>query len=71
MGAPIKTPTSQIFVLNVYLPTDCYENLDEFQSYLYKIHTIFDNNCTANNIAIGDFNASVTARFGRVELFLC
>ena len=33
--------------------------------YAYKIHTIFDNNCTANNIVIGDFNANVTARFGR------
>ena len=30
MSARIATPTSQICVLNVYLPTVCYENLHKF-----------------------------------------
>jgi hypothetical protein len=39
MGVSIKAPKCELFLLNVYMPTDSEDNLDDFVFYLYKIHT--------------------------------
>ena len=49
--------TSCLF-LNVYLPTECPENYDDFMLYLGKIVAIA-NDCEADAVCVlGDFNAS-------------
>ncbi len=61
MGIYIKSTWHDLvlFLLNVYMPTESEENFNDFTFYMYKIHTIFRNNGTVNNIAIGDFNANL------------
>ncbi len=59
MGIHIKSTKHDLFLLNVYIPTESEEKLDDFTFYMYKIHTIFRNNGTVNNIAICDFNANL------------
>ena len=73
MGVRVQTPSSEIFMLNVYLPTDTKENLDDFQSYLYKVHTIFGNNTTVDNLMIGDLNANTRkpSSFGSEMIRFC
>ena len=59
MGMNIKTELEQIFVLNVYMPVDHRDNLDDFQYYMYLIHTLFRESNTTKNYAVGDFNANI------------
>ena len=59
MGILIKRGDTTYHILNVYLPTESADNLPDFIHYLYKIHTLFQNNDTVYNMAVGDFNANL------------
>ncbi len=59
IGIHIKSTKHHLSLLNAYMPTESEENLDNFTFYMYKIYTIFRNNATVNNIAIGDFNTKL------------
>ena len=61
---------SDLFILNVYLPTDMEEHLDDFRMYLYKIHTIFTSSPTVNNVVMGDFNANIIRKCSRFGIEL-
>ena len=60
MGILIKRGDTTYHILNVYLPTESPDNLPNFTNYLYKkIHTLFQNNDTVYNMALGDFNTNL------------
>ena len=59
MGIRIKRGDTTYHILNVYLPTESADNLTDFTHYLYKIHTLFQNNDTVYNMAVGYFNANL------------
>ena len=59
MGILIKRGDTTYHILNVYLPTESADNLPDFTHYLYKIHTLFQNNNTVYNMAVGYFNANL------------
>ena len=63
MGIVVKSQRKTISFLNVYLPYECKENVLDFTNYLCKMHTIFINNNTVYNLAVGDFNANITRDF--------
>ena len=59
MGILIKRGDPIDHILNVYLPTESADNLPDFTHYVYKIHTLFQNNDTVYNMAVGDFKANL------------
>ena len=59
-GLKITTSNATILVLNVYLPYQSDDNVDEFQAILGKIHAISDSFESSNIFIIGDFNADLT-----------
>ena len=59
MGILIKRGDPIDHILNVYLPTESADNLPDFTHYMYKIHTLFQNNDTVYNMAVGDFKANL------------
>ena len=59
MGIVIKRGDTTYNILNVYLPTESPDNLPYFTHNLYKIHTLFQNNDTVYNMAVGDSNANL------------
>ena len=74
MGIALKCGTNFYNVLNIYMPFDCNDNIDEFTYELYKIDTAFKNNHTAVfNMAIGDFNSDIlrSSVFGRELTKFC
>ena len=73
MGIVVKSQRKVYHFLNVYLPYECKENVHDFTNYLCKMHTIFMNNNTEYNLAVGDFNANITrdSLFGLQLLQFC
>ena len=73
MGIVVKSQRKVYHFLNVYLPYECKENVHDFTNYLCKMHTIFMNNNTVYNLAVGDFNANITrdSLFGLQLLQFC
>ena len=49
---------SSVLFLNVYLPTECSSNYDEFMCYLGKIISIVNDTDVDSVCILGDFNAS-------------
>ena len=59
MGFDINFGTILYHIMNVYMPFDCNDNMNDFIYYFYKIDTVFKNNHTVYNTAIGDFNSDL------------
>ena len=55
----IITSNATILVLNVYLPYQSNNNVDEYQAILGKIQAISDSFESSNIFIIGDFNADL------------
>ena len=51
--------STDITLLNVYLPYYSFENYDEYLFYIGKIGSIFDQFSSKNVMCIGDFNADI------------
>ena len=60
LGLKLTTCNALILVLNVYLPCQSYDNVDEYQFILGKIQAISDSFQSSNIFIIGDFNADLT-----------
>ena len=60
-------------ILNVYMPFDCNDNMNDFMYYLYKIDTVFKNNHTVYNMVILDFISDLLrlSMFGRELCKFC
>ena len=73
MGIDLKCGTYSYHILNIYMPFDCNDNIDEFTYYLYKIDTAFKNNHTVFNMAVGDFNSDIlrSSVFGKELTKFC
>jgi exonuclease III len=79
MGIELYVDNKKFLFLNVYLPYDNGENLDEFLFYMYKINDIFINYESPYVMALGDFNANIEGfynkkvyhRFGRELISFC
>ena len=65
MEIDIKIDSITMTVLNVYMPYDRGNNIEEYQSYLAKVDSTLSENHYA--CTMGDFNANIlsdTHRFG-------
>jgi hypothetical protein len=58
IGVKIKCGDRQIAFLNVYLPVDCAQNIDDFLFYLSKIEDFMDN-YSPYAAVLGDFNTNL------------
>lgn len=63
LGIEVKNNNTKILFLNVYLPYDKGDNLEDFLYYLYKINDIIENYDTPYVYALGDFNADTSGIF--------
>ena len=59
LGLKITTFNATILVLNVYLPYQSDDNVDEYQAILGKIQAITDSFDSSNIFIVGDFNADL------------
>ena len=73
MGIDINFGTILYHIMNVYMPFDCNENMNDFIYHSYKIDAVFKNNHTVHNMAIGDFNSDLlgSSMFGRELCKFC
>ena len=60
LGLKITTSNATILLLNVYLPYQCDDNIDEYLASLGKIQAISDSFESTNIFIIGDFNANIS-----------
>ena len=60
LGLKITTYNATILLLNVYLPYQCDDNIDEYLAILGKIQAISDSFESTNIFIIGDFNANIS-----------
>ena len=67
MGFDINFGTILHHIMNVYMPFDCNENINDFTYHLYKIDIVFKNNHTVYNMAFGDSDSDLLrpSMFGR------
>lgn len=52
-----------VLVINVYMPTDCKENIPEFTDCLSTVSAIIDESGVESVFILGDFNAHPGERF--------
>ena len=65
MGLKVQTDSQALLIINVYMPTHSYQNLDEFMSILGAIlSSIQTSECDAFCV-VGDFNADLNTIFYR------
>ena len=72
MSVEMKIDGITMTILNVYMPYDNGNNIEEYQSYLVKVDSKLSENHYA--CAMGDFNANVlsdTHRFGTELINYC
>ena len=60
LGLKITTSNATILLLNVYLPYQCDDNIDEYLAILGKIQAISDSFESTNIFIIGDCNANIS-----------
>jgi exonuclease III len=72
LGIEINSDNKKILILNIYLPYDNGDNMDEYIFYLHKINTIVGSYPSTHVYIYGDFNAHCNSlmspphhRFGR------
>ena len=69
------TNSNVILFINVYIPCDIKDNLDEFLYYLAKINSIIEDHPSSHSCIIGDFNANITkgckSLFGKELVQFC
>ena len=73
LGIVIKSGNQSILLLNVYLPFDCANNLDDFMFCLARIDSFITDFQSPYVYACGDFNANLLAksRFGKEFVNFC
>ena len=71
LGAELILGGNKLFILCVYLPTNCSDNFDEFSDYLGKINAIVQEQKSSNIFILGDWNADMKSRFGKELKELC
>ena len=71
LGFNVITTSGTLFILNVYLPYQCYDNYEEYCHYLGKISAITAECDTTSIINAGDFNAGKDTQFEEELLDLC
>ena len=73
MCLELKNDTHCILLINVYLPYDSYDNLDEFMFLLSKVNSIIENHPSSHACVIGDFNANTShdSLFGKELVRFC
>jgi exonuclease III len=59
IGISVTCGNKQIALLNVYLPVDSSQNMDNFMFYLSKIGDFIDSHPTPYVAVIGDFNTNL------------
>ena len=67
MGIELLFNECKVFILNIYMPTCCDENIDEFMRCLWKIKNIIDEIDTSNVFVLGDFNSNVKVTDGKAN----
>ena len=63
VGLIIDINNVKTLIINVYMPTQCSENLNEFNSMLGKILSIREINDCESVCVLGDFNSNVGTNF--------
>jgi hypothetical protein len=59
MAIEITSNDKSILLLNIYMPYDCDDNVDEFLLYLSKVDSIVEDHSTPYVLCFGDFNANL------------
>ena len=71
IGLKLDNNTSQILLLNVYLPYCCPENFDAYQTYLGELSSFCNINAALEIFILGDFNAGKGNQFGKILMDFC
>ena len=71
LGAELTLETCKILVLNVYLPTQCNTNYDDYVRCMGKISSIISESDADAVYVAGDWNASPGTPFYREIIHLC
>ena len=61
MGIELISSRRKVQLLNVYLPYNCDDNIDEYKYYIAKIDSIITGYASPYIYVIGDFNAHVSS----------
>ena len=64
IGLKLTSLTDSVAFINVYFPYCCYENQDDFDSYLGQLESFYKSINVSKIYILGDFNASKTNAFG-------
>ena len=59
----INSHSSNLMLLNVYLPHYCPDNIDEYSLYIGKVASIIEGHDTDQVMTLGDFNAGLHGAF--------
>ena len=60
LGIELKYEGNSALIVNVYMPYDCHDNVDEFHYYLNKVNDIIEEYDNPHVFVMGDFNANVS-----------
>ena len=69
MGIEFHSDSNVILFLNVYMPCDSRDNLDDFLFYLFNINNLIEDHPGSHYCITGDFNSNIingcNSLFGR------
>ena len=75
MGIEVSSDAQLLVLLNMYLPVDNSQNIDDFLFYMTKLREFIDNHTSPYVAVFGDFNANIlpnsNSAFGRHLLQFC